>query len=115
VPGFDLNANKNVEMLDFQMRIVIINLMNRTALKGSHIMSLALSPSQTLSLRARPGVPASSQSVADSSGAENAASATSGCVNSTDLLRGQKAVEINHNGSTYRLQATRLGKLILTK
>ena len=33
----------------------------------------------------------------------------------TDLLRGQKAVEIVHNGSTYRLQATRLGKLILTK
>lgn len=38
-----------------------------------------------------------------------------GCVDSTDLLRGQKAVEISHNGSTYRLQATRLGKLILTK
>lgn len=39
----------------------------------------------------------------------------SGCVDSTDLLRGEKTVEINHNGSTYRLQATRLGKLILTK
>ena len=37
------------------------------------------------------------------------------CVNSTEILRGQKAVEINHNGSTYKLQATRLGKLILTK
>lgn len=37
------------------------------------------------------------------------------CVDSTDILRGQKAVEISHNGSTYRLQATRLGKLILTK
>jgi len=36
-------------------------------------------------------------------------------VDSTEILRGQKAVEINHNGSTYRLQATRLGKLILTK
>jgi len=36
-------------------------------------------------------------------------------VNSTDLFRGQKTVEISHNGSTYRLQATRLGKLILTK
>jgi hemin uptake protein HemP len=30
-------------------------------------------------------------------------------------LRGQKTVEISHNGLTYRLQATRLGKLILTK
>lgn len=39
-----------------------------------------------------------------------------GCaVDSHELLRGQKAVDIVHNGSTYRLQATRLGKLILTK
>ena len=34
---------------------------------------------------------------------------------SADILRGQKTVAINHNGSTYKLQATRLGKLILTK
>ncbi|QHJ01394.1 hemin uptake protein HemP [Xylophilus rhododendri] len=34
---------------------------------------------------------------------------------SSELLRGRKAVSISHNGSTYRLQATRLGKLILTK
>ena len=38
-----------------------------------------------------------------------------GCVASAELLRGQKAVDISHNGLTYRLQATRLGKLILTK
>lgn len=31
------------------------------------------------------------------------------------LLRGGKAVEISHNGAVYRLQATRQGKLILTK
>ncbi|MDO8251835.1 MAG: hemin uptake protein HemP [Rhodoferax sp.] len=37
------------------------------------------------------------------------------CVCSSDILRGQKTVEISHNGLTYRLQATRLGKLILTK
>ena len=37
------------------------------------------------------------------------------CVDSAELLRGQKTVEISHNGATYRLQATRLGKLILTK
>ncbi|MDM0046337.1 hemin uptake protein HemP [Variovorax dokdonensis] len=36
-------------------------------------------------------------------------------VESTDLLRGQKAVGILHNGALYRLQATKLGKLILTK
>jgi hemin uptake protein HemP len=38
-----------------------------------------------------------------------------GSLNSADILQGQTAVEINHNGATYRLQATRLGKLILTK
>jgi hemin uptake protein HemP len=36
-------------------------------------------------------------------------------MSSTDILRGQKAVEIRHNGLNNRLQATRLGKLILTK
>jgi hemin uptake protein HemP len=36
-------------------------------------------------------------------------------IDSQDLLRGQTAVAIAHNGSLYRLQATRQGKLILTK
>ena len=43
------------------------------------------------------------------------AACTPGCVDSAELLRGQKTVDISHNGLTYRLQATRLGKLILTK
>jgi hemin uptake protein HemP len=34
---------------------------------------------------------------------------------SESLLAGYKTVEILHNGSLYVLQATRLGKLILTK
>lgn len=34
---------------------------------------------------------------------------------SNNLLRGRKAVTIVHNGASYRLQATKLGKLILTK
>jgi hemin uptake protein HemP len=34
---------------------------------------------------------------------------------SEQLLRGRRLVEIAHNGEVYRLQATRLGKLILTK
>ena len=38
-----------------------------------------------------------------------------GLVDSTQLLKGRKAVEISHNGSIYRLQSTKLGKLILTK
>ena len=36
-------------------------------------------------------------------------------VESRDLLKGHKAVEIQHNGAVYRLQSTKLGKLILTK
>jgi hemin uptake protein HemP len=36
-------------------------------------------------------------------------------VDSDSLLRGQKTVGIVHNGSLYKLQATKLGKLILTK
>jgi hemin uptake protein HemP len=34
---------------------------------------------------------------------------------SEELLRGRRMVEIAHNGEVYRLQSTRLGKLILTK
>ena len=34
---------------------------------------------------------------------------------SAELLRGQRVIEIDHEGQRYRLQATRQGKLILTK
>jgi hemin uptake protein HemP len=34
---------------------------------------------------------------------------------STNLLKGHKTVQIQHNGFLYTLQATKLGKLILTK
>jgi hypothetical protein len=36
-------------------------------------------------------------------------------IRSEQLLQGRKQVEIIHNGAVYRLQATRQGKLILTK
>jgi hemin uptake protein HemP len=38
-----------------------------------------------------------------------------GPLDSAKLLGGARSVEIRHNGSVYRLQATKLGKLILTK
>ena len=72
-------------------------------------MSPALSISKSHAL----GLPSESTGLA-SPCASQVGMAT-GCLNSTEILRGQKAVEINHNGATYRLQATRLGKLILTK
>ena len=49
------------------------------------------------------------------SGSEQGAGIQLACVDSAELLHGRKAVEISHNGATYLLQATRLGKLILTK
>lgn len=73
-------------------------------------MSLALH-STTLSLPSRAARQAAAVAMPPSPMAAESGSA----LQSTDILRGQKAVEINHNGLTYRLQATRLGKLILTK
>lgn len=53
---------------------------------------------------------------ADSRGAAGSAGPEGGpFLSSDDLLQGCKAVTIAHNGFVYRLQATRLGKLILTK
>ncbi len=36
-------------------------------------------------------------------------------VQSTSFMGGQRVLEIVHQGEVYRLQTTRLGKLILTK
>lgn len=38
-----------------------------------------------------------------------------GTLDSIEILQGQKSITIQHNGALYRLQATKLGKLILTK
>jgi hemin uptake protein HemP len=38
-----------------------------------------------------------------------------GVVQSESLLRGRESLQILHNGETYSLRKTRLGKLILTK
>lgn len=45
----------------------------------------------------------------------NAAKAAEPSLDSATLLRGHKTVQIVHNGCVYKLQATKLGKLILTK
>ena len=56
-------------------------------------------------------LPASASRAQPSATAATAAAPLS----SDQLLQGRKAIEISHNGSVYRLQATKLGKLILTK
>ena len=43
------------------------------------------------------------------------AAATAAIVHSSALFQGQRTISIAHNGAVYRLQATRQGKLILTK
>jgi hemin uptake protein HemP len=44
-----------------------------------------------------------------------AAGTAAPAVRSENLLQGRSHVNIVHNGETYQLRATRLGKLILTK
>ncbi|AOK32325.1 hemin transporter HemP [Burkholderia singularis] len=77
----------------------------------------------TLTLRRSGGAGSDSRtqtaplSPADSAKAKPAATAQAGqrIVSSDSLLQGQSHVSIAHNGETYQLRATRLGKLILTK
>lgn len=70
--------------------------------------TLAANPSATFF-----GANSFDASVAHSTGGREPAVAAT--VDSKALLQGNKTVSIFHNGSVYRLQATKLGKLILTK
>ena len=83
-----------------------------------------LNRSSTLSLRrpaaaltSRPkspaATPASNKPAADH--AKSSGESTERSVRSDTLLQGHSHVSIVHNGETYQLRATRLGKLILTK
>jgi hemin uptake protein HemP len=45
----------------------------------------------------------------------SAAEANTQALQSADLFNGEKVVHIAHHGEIYRLQTTKLGKLILTK
>ncbi|PLZ03015.1 hemin uptake protein HemP [Burkholderia sp. WAC0059] len=76
--------------------------------------------SSTLSLRHAPGAaPTGSRPAAPrESGAPVAAPPATDAartLRSETLLQGHSYVSILHNGETYQLRATRLGKLILTK
>ena len=52
---------------------------------------------------------------ADTAGAPSQPPNRPPLLESSHLFQGHRAVEIHHNGELYRLQATRTGKLILTK
>jgi hemin uptake protein HemP len=60
-------------------------------------------------------LPRSSPTPACNTDAANGKRSTPSSFKSDALLQGNKSVAIEHNGAVYRLQATKLGKLILTK
>ena len=76
----------------------------------------------TLTLRRNSGAAPSSRpkNVAQSTGVDRTKTARSNddgerVLGSDALLQGRSHISITHNGETYQLRATRLGKLILTK
>ena len=64
-------------------------------------------------------LPATHQATPYGGAAPHTARAVPQCLaqvlSSDQLLQGRAAIHIAHNGTVYRLQATRQGKLILTK
>lgn len=60
-------------------------------------------------------VGAASASEADPPPADGRPATRARVLDSAALLQGARSVLINHDGEFYRLQATRQGKLILTK
>ena len=91
------------------MRIVIIHKLRNNAIKNS--MPATLTPALPQCTTA--ASPADMHRVHAAAQTSTAPAARS--LESSALLQGQKAVTISHNGSAYRLQSTKLGKLILTK
>lgn len=79
-----------------------------------------LNRSSTLSMRRPSGSAPASSRTGPSAGTAAAATAQPAAsaeraLRSDTLLQGRSHVSIVHNGETYQLRATRLGKLILTK
>jgi hemin uptake protein HemP len=72
----------------------------------------------TTSRASKTSAPAATPSAERTGNAAPSSSESSGnerVVRSETLLQGRSHVSITHNGETYQLRATRLGKLILTK
>jgi hemin uptake protein HemP len=76
--------------------------------------TLHLRASGTQGLSAQPSAHSAPAAAAKASAARASAAAPAP-VPSATLLQGHKTVAIAHNGMLYTLQATKLGKLILTK
>jgi hemin uptake protein HemP len=87
----------------------------------SSTLKLSRSSGAALTTRSRNGngdsAPASRNTTrtAASNPDESANASATRTVRSETLLQGRSHISIVHNGETYQLRATRLGKLILTK
>jgi hemin uptake protein HemP len=80
------------------------------------IIIRATQPLRNLTMHTQTALRTSASSAASMAAALPAAASLAQMqLDSAELLQGQKAVTITHNGAIYRLQATKLGKLILTK
>ena len=86
-----------------------------TDLTRSSTLSLRR-PAAAAALTSRPKASTTATQVRSNTERSRAADTTSApSVRSDALLQGRSHVSIEHNGETYQLRATRLGKLILTK
>ena len=70
-------------------------------------------PTAALTSRPKPSTATAAKPAVDR--ANDSAGTAERVVRSEALLQGNSHVSIVHNGETYQLRATRLGKLILTK
>lgn len=87
--------------------------LNRSSTLGVRRTGSALTGTRAPKPAAPPAVMRKSASPAGPTAAAQAGSERA--LDSTALLQGHSHVSILHNGETYQLRATRLGKLILTK
>ncbi|TDN70869.1 hemin uptake protein hemP [Paraburkholderia sp. BL10I2N1] len=81
-----------------------------TDLSRTSTLSLRRNATAALTSRPKPAVPAR-----DLERSSSQPEASERVVTSDSLLQGRSHISIAHNGETYQLRATRLGKLILTK
>ncbi|MFP3567867.1 hemin uptake protein HemP [Paraburkholderia sp. SIMBA_030] len=85
-----------------------------TDLTRSSTLSLRR-PAATLTSRPKPSTTTATATKPVVDRVDSSGESSNRVVRSDALLQGQSHVSIIHNGETYQLRATRLGKLILTK
>ena len=88
--------------------------LNRSSTLSLRRTDSALTGSQP-SKSAAPAVPRKAANAAPAGASGGPQAGSERALDSTALLQGRSHVSIVHNGETYQLRATRLGKLILTK